>query len=71
MCQKCLHEKQRRTNWPTREELKKLIREKPFLQIGKIFDVSDNAIRKWCKYYNLPYKSKDIKGYSDKEWKIV
>lgn len=30
--------------------------------------VSDNAIRKWCKKYNLPYKKKDIKSYSDEEW---
>jgi len=23
--------------------------------------VSDNAVRKWCKYYGLPYRKKDIK----------
>ena len=27
-----------------------------FVEIGKKYGVSDNAIRKWCKKYNLPYK---------------
>ena len=40
----------------------KLIKEKGFLQTGKVYNVSDNAIRKWCKYYNLPTK---IKYYKD------
>lgn len=46
---------------PTREQLKELIRFKPFTQIGKDFGVSDNAVRKWCKSYNLPTKTSDIK----------
>lgn len=45
---------------PSRLELIELILTKPFLQIGKEFGVSDNAIRKWCKFYNLPYRKKDI-----------
>lgn len=52
----------------SRDQLKKLIRSIPFLQIGKKFNVSDNAIRKWCDYYNLPRRVKDIKQYSDEEW---
>lgn len=56
---------------PDRNTLKKLIRENSFLKIGKIFDVSDNAVRKWCKKYNLPYKSSEIKKYSDEEWKYI
>jgi hypothetical protein len=32
----------------TREELKEMIRTESFLSIGKRFEVSDNAIRKWC-----------------------
>jgi hypothetical protein len=27
-----------------------------------MFGVSDNAVRKWCKAYGLPYKKKDIKN---------
>lgn len=52
----------------TRKELKDLIRKKPMTRIATMFNVSDTAIRKRCKTYNLPYKSKDIKNYSDKEW---
>ena len=38
----------------TKEELKTLIRENTFVDIGKQFKVSDNTIRKWCKVFNLP-----------------
>lgn len=52
----------------SREELKKLIRSEPFTKIGEMFNITDNAIRKWCIYYNLPSKKKEIKSYSDEEW---
>jgi group I intron endonuclease len=52
----------------TREELKNLIRTTSFVQIGKLYNVTDNAIRKWCKNYNLPYRAKDIKIISDEDW---
>lgn len=55
----------------TREELKKKIRTIPFLQIGKEYGISDNAIRKWCKAYNLPFKTREIKSYSDEEWEKI
>lgn len=59
---------QQKVQRPSREELKDLIRNKPFIQIGKMFGVSDNAIRKWCDAYNLPRKVSDIKNYTDEEW---
>jgi hypothetical protein len=46
---------------PTKEELHEMIKTKSFTQIGKDYGVSDNAIRKWCKYYGLPYRKKDLK----------
>lgn len=55
----------------SREELKNLIRTLPFTKIGDMFNVTDNAIRKWCIYYNLPSKKKDIKLYSQEEWNII
>lgn len=55
----------------SREELKKLIRTTPFTQIGKQFNVSDNAIRKWCDKYNLPKKSSEIKSYTDEQWSMI
>lgn len=70
-CEDCEHKRQRRAEWPQRDELKKLIRSKSFCAIGKQFNVSDNAIRKWCKNYNLPTKKSEIKQYSDKEWEEI
>ena len=67
-CLECGHIIQRVTEWPSRDELKDLIRTLPFTKIGEQYKVSDNAIRKWCIYYNLPSKKKDIKLYSDVEW---
>jgi hypothetical protein len=55
----------------SREELKQLIRTTPFTQIGKQFNVSDNAIRKWCDKYDLPRKSSEIKKYSNNEWENI
>lgn len=61
----------RRQDKVTREELKELIRILPMVQIGKKFNVSDNAVRKWCKSFNLPYKVSEIKRFSDQEWEQV
>ena len=56
---------------PSKDILKQLIRTTPFLQIGKNFGVTDNTIRKWCKSYQLPYSSKEIKKYSNEEWNKI
>lgn len=69
-CQNC-YSKLRSEHIPNREELKNLIREKPFTQIGKQFNVSDNTIRKWCKKYNLPYRKTDIKAISSEKWNTI
>ena len=63
MCPSCSHLIRRKIDRPSKEELFELIKTKPFIQIGKMFGVSDNAIRKWCKYYNLPYKKEDINNF--------
>lgn len=70
-CPECCRINQRTVKRPTREELKKLIRTESFVKIGKMFNVSDNAIRKWCKMYDLPFRVKDIKIYSDEEWNKI
>ena len=71
ICQDCSHKQQRRTVWPSREELKQLIRTNSFTTIAKQYKVSDNAVRKWCDNYNLPRHKKEIKSYSDEEWKKI
>jgi hypothetical protein len=39
----------RNSNAPSKEELEKLIWEYPLTKLGKMFGVSDNGFRKWCK----------------------
>lgn len=51
----------RNKNFPSKEVLEKLIKEQPFTTIGKNYGVTDTAIRKWCKKYNLPHTKKEIK----------
>lgn len=70
-CLECYHLLQRGLNKPTREELKNLIRIKPFTQIGIQYNVTDNAVRKWCDAENLPRTKKEIKSYSDDEWQKI
>lgn len=71
LCSECAHKQTRKCERPSREELKELIREKPFVQIGTQFGVSDNAIRKWCDGYGLPRKKTEIDKYSYEEWKNI
>ena len=56
------------SNKPPREELKRLIKTISFVEIGRRYGVTDNAVRKWCDTYGLPRKSGDIKKYSQEEW---
>lgn len=71
--QKCLacRNKIKSAKIPDREELKQLIYTTPFTSIGIMFNVSDNAVRKWCDKYNLPRRSMDIKKYSKEEWELL
>lgn len=52
----------------SRDELKKLIRTIPFTKIGEMYNVTDNAVRKWCDNYKLPRRVSDIKKISDEDW---
>lgn len=51
----------RKVERPAKDELLELVKAHSFNSLGKRFGVSDKTISKWCKYYNLPYKKKDIK----------
>ena len=70
-CEKCVIITKTKEKPISREELKQLIRIIPFTKIGEQFNVSDNAIRKWCEKYNLPKRKKDIEKYSDEEWENI
>lgn len=70
-CEDCSHYVQRKVERPSRDILKNLVREKSFLEIGRIYGVSDNAIRKWCIAENIPSKKSEIKNFSDEEWSKI
>lgn len=67
-CRKCQNKSLQVTERPSREELKTLIRETSFLEIGRKYNVTDNTIRKWCIAQNLPHKKTDIKKITDEDW---
>lgn len=69
LCNECYLETQREgKKYPDREELKYLIRNFPFTEIGKMYNVSDNAVKKWCRKVNLPSRKKDILQINDIDW---
>lgn len=61
--QECAHKVQSKI--PNKESfIKSIIELKAnFTKIGEKYQVSDNAIRKWCKKYNLPYRKKELLEY--------
>ena len=63
LCNTCRGVKQRKVDRPNKEELIKILYENKgnFTLVGKLYSVTDNAIRKWCKNYNISPYSKDYK----------
>lgn len=61
VCRECSLKNSRKVERPNKDELFQLIKTYSFIKLGEMYGVTDNAIRKWCKYYNLPYKQKDLK----------
>ena len=70
MCESCYNKKriEKLYNIISRDNLKELIRSTSFTQIGDMYNVSDNTIRKWCDKYNLPRKVSEIQKYTEEEW---
>ncbi len=62
----------RKIEWPSKDVLEKLVWEKSILQISKDYGVSDNAVRKWCRRYEIAcptvgYWQRRDSGYSHEE----
>lgn len=61
MCSICSHENRRKVERPSKEQLINDWKEnKCMVKLSIKYGVSDTAVRKWFKYYNLPYRKKDI-----------
>jgi predicted RNA-binding Zn-ribbon protein involved in translation (DUF1610 family) len=43
----------RKIEWPTKEVLMSLLKTMSYVSIGKTYGVSDNAVRKWSKKYEI------------------
>ena len=67
LCLSCLLD-EKRSKFPPREILKEKIRNQSFLSIGREYQVTGNAVVRWCKFYNLPYTKKVINTISDEDW---
>lgn len=66
LCSQCSGISHRKTERPTKDELFNLLQlnNGNFSKVSNIFNMTDNAIRRWCDTYNLPRKSKDYKQYN-------
>ena len=71
LCLSCANKERQTVERPDRDTLKAEIRNKSFVELGNKYGVTDNAIKRWCKAYNLPCLRKDIKAMSDEEWENV
>ena len=65
ICDNCARKQKRKVERPSKETLLALITSNTFTNIAKEYGVSRTSISKWCKYYGLPYKKKDIKTISN------
>lgn len=63
LCIECNNNQKMNSKCPDKKELEQIIQcnNGNFTQIAKLFNVSDNAVRKWCKKYGLPSHSSDYK----------
>lgn len=62
LCMECFN-KEASKNIPPKEEVIDKLLNYNMLTIGKMYGVSDNAVRRWCRKYELPYKRKDIEEF--------
>ena len=61
LCRTCYTKSTRKVERPTPTELENLLRQSNFVAVGRMFGVTDKAIRKWCKAYGMSDKAKDYK----------
>lgn len=71
ICKKCKIERSKIRERVTRDDLKDMVREKSFKELGRIFGVSDKAISKWCINYGIPHRKQDINRLTKEEWDKV
>ena len=68
-CSDCAHEYrgENNPNRPSYEQLKEDLKTMTYSAMGRKYGVSDNGVRKWCKYYGLPTTYKEKKEFFKSE----
>lgn len=70
LCSKCHHKTLQRVKdecMPSKYELARSIVENGFSATGRMYDVSSQAIHKWCKRYGIPWKINELKSWYDEQ----
>ena len=67
-CKECANKHSQSVDRPTREKLISLLKEYTLTEIGRIYDVDSNSVRKWCIKYGLPSRAMDINGMTESDW---
>ena len=49
----CAQFSRRKVERPSKQQLISLIQNNSFCQIGRMYNVSDNSVRKWAKFYDI------------------
>ena len=70
-CVDCYHKQTRKADRPNREELLKMVATSSFSAVGRQYNVTDNAVKKWCISYGLPSKKQEIVNLYNKENNIL
>ena len=66
-CKKCNGKVKRKAIRPSALEIALIVKEVGFLQAGKKFGVSDNAVKKWCRGYGIPSTKKELVAWYDQQ----
>jgi predicted nucleic acid-binding Zn ribbon protein len=56
----CSTQDKRKVERPSKNKLIQMLKDNNWTKVGKIFNVTDNTIRKWAKSYNIPTSRKEI-----------
>lgn len=60
LCREC-YEKEKFREIPSKETLQEYLKTMSYVQIGKLLNVTSNAIRRWCKKYGITLSVEQIK----------
>lgn len=67
----CQHLRARKIERPEPLTLAKMIKENGFEQTGKIFNVSGNAIKRWCDEYKIPRHKAELIAWYNQQMGII